>query len=1007
MERQPTKWEAVKRLFEGALEIPPDELAKFLAENSPDPETRSEVERLIQEYRQAEGFLSTPALGRLSEAVEPLTFAPDETLAGRYKIVEFIASGGMGAVYKAEDLDLRRFVALKFLASGASDDRTEARLRREAQAASALNHPGICTIYEVGHHSGHAFIAMEYLDGQTLRERISAGPLPVDTILSLGIEIAEALDVAHSAGVLHRDIKPANVFITRRGHAKILDFGIATGSRVSTLSDPAKSQGAAGAEQTISGKIAGTASYMSPEQIKGAQLDGGTDLFSLGSTLYEMATGRPPFGGSNTADVCEAVLNTAPEPVSKLNPQVPAELERIVGKCLQKERASRYQRASDLAADLEQVKRRRDSGEAPRHKARQWAVWTAVAVLAAAGIAGWFHWRAPARLTERDSIVVTDFQNTTGDPIFGEALRAGLLADLSQSPFLNILSDDDVVKQLRFMGRPTDTALISQVAREVCQRAGARAMLAGSIASLGSHYVITLSASSCDDGASLAVEQSEASRREEVLSRLHQAAHKMRGTLGESLASVQKHDTPLEQATTSSLEALQAFSQAQRVWRTQGETAAVPLFQKALERDPNFAVALADLGTMYCNRGQADLCASFTGRAYALRDRVSDRERAIIEANYFIYVTGELEKAKTSLEYAKAMYPRTLYPYINLGLVEANLGQIDAALANDRAAYTLRNDGAIVYQNLSEDYMAHNRLSEAEALLKEARAKKFEGALLPYYYQLAFLQGSQQEMDRLASVAASVPDDQLAILSSQADTEAYDGHLQTARELTQHATRLAVSLGANDDAANCAATAALREAEFGNRGQAYKYAQAALTLDSSQSLEIAAALAFARIGEGARARALTDRLLQRAPTNTLLADYWVPTIRSAIALDRGDATAALRELQTAAPYELGGDRPPFAPGASLYPAYLRGLAYMKKREWSNAQAEFEKIRQNRGLVWNFPLGVLASLQLARAQAAAGNQDASNTYRQFLSSWSRADNDVPIYSAAKREFAKLN
>ena len=586
----------------------------------PDPETRAEVERLLQEYRQAENFLSTPAVGRLAESAETLAFSPGEVLAGRYKIVEFIAAGGMGAVYKAEDSDLRRFVALKFLSSGTSDPRAEARLRREAQAASALNHPGICTIYEVGHHSGHAFIAMEYLEGQTLRKRISAGPLPVDTIVGLGLEIADALDVAHSAGVLHRDIKPANIFITQRGRAKILDFGIATGNRVSGVDESAPPPEGSDAPHTLAGRIAGTAYYMSPEQIRGEPLDSRTDLFSLGSTLYEMATARLPFEGTNTAEVCNAVLNATPEPPSKLNPALPSELETIIDKCLHKDRESRYQRASDLAAALEQIKRRRDSGLYPAPaKARHWLVWAAViAIFIAVGIAGWVRWRAPARLTEKDSIVIADFQNTTGDPIFSEALRAGLMADLSQSPFLNILSEDDVLKQLRFMGRPADSPLTPQVAREVCRRAGGRVMLAGGIASLGSHYVITLSASNCDDGASLAVEQSEASRREEVLSRLHQAAHKLRSTLGESLASLQQHDTPLEQATTTSLEALTAFSQAERTWRTQGEAAAVPLFQKALELDPNFAGALADLGTMYCNRDQRELCASFTSRAYAL-----------------------------------------------------------------------------------------------------------------------------------------------------------------------------------------------------------------------------------------------------------------------------------------------------------------------------------------------------------------------------------------------------
>jgi serine/threonine protein kinase/Tfp pilus assembly protein PilF len=1009
MEAQPTKWETVKNLFEAAQEIDPAEVPQYLAAHCADPEIRSEVERLLQEYREAENFLSTPAVGRIGGAgADKPEFAAGEVLAGRFKIVEFIAAGGMGVVYKAEDLDLRRFVALKFVSVESGDAQAQARLRREAQAASALNHPNICTIYEIGNHAGQAFIAMEFLEGATLKSRIAAGALAVDAILGLGSEIADALDAAHAAGVLHRDIKPANIFVTQRGHVKILDFGIATGSRVAHAPNDGEASHAGEASLTRTGAVAGTAFYMSPEQIHGEELDGRTDLFSLGVTLYEAATGELPFHGENVAAACEAVLNATPRPPTELRPELPRELESILQTCLRKDRGVRYQRASDLAAALNELKHSRESGfllRAVRRRTR-WVAWVcAIVVAAVVGTETYLRLHRPI-LTEKDSIVLADFANTTGDPVFSDALKAGLVADLGQSPFLNILSDDDIGKQLKFMGRASDAALTAAVTREVCRRAGSKAMLVGGIATLGSHYVITLSASNCESGGSLAVEQAEANRREEVLSRLHEAAHRLRGKLGESLASVQKHDMPLEQATTSSLEALQAFSQAQKTWSTQGNSAAIPLFERALQLDPNFALALSDLATMYCNLEQAEACARYASRAYALRERVSDRERSMIESKYFLYVTGELEKAAQAFENMKELYPRSLYAYVNLGLVEWNLGRLDAALANDQGAYGIRKDRAAVYHNLAEDYMARNRLSEAKAILAEAAAKKLDSTLLQSYYQLAFLGGNEKEMERWVAAAPSGSDDESAMLSSQADTEAYYGRLQKAREFTRRATQAALSVGSKDSAADWEATAALREAEFGNRAEAISHAGAALKLTTSESVQIAAALALARSGEITRAQAILTGLLQRSPNHTLLLNYWGPAIRAAIALDRNDAAGAVKELQLAAPYELGGDRPPFTEGATLYPVYLRGLAYMKQKDWARAKGEFQKILDNRGLVWNFPLAPLAKLQLARAQAGAGDAGARGSYQEFLGAWAQADRGIPVYVQAKRELAGL-
>jgi serine/threonine protein kinase/Flp pilus assembly protein TadD len=977
------------------------------------------------------------------------------TSSSRYRILEKLGSGGMGEVYLAEDTRLGRKVALKLLAEELTQNRDRlSRFDQEAYAASALNHPNILTIYEMGDEGGRHYIATEYIDGHTLRTHLGRTPMELTEVLDVAIQIAGALEEAHAAGIVHRDIKPENVMIRRNGHVKVLDFGLAklTERPVSEETDTEAVTRAL--VQTDAGLVLGTSQYMSPEQARGKPVDERTDIWSLGVVLYEMATGRPPFSGETKTDIIVAIAKSEPAPLARFAPKAPPEFEWIVLKALRKDVDERYQTIKELESDLKKLKQRIEfqselersmspeqytsalSGlpdteihatphlstppraplqtsvissatqtrassaeylvnEIKQHKKIAGIV-AAVVVLAVLAIIFWPG--SKPKLTDKDTILLADFLNTTGDPVFDQTLKQALAAQLGQSPFLDIFSEDRVRDALKFMGKSQDTRINREVAKEICTRQGIKAMLLGTISGVGSHYVVLLNAENSQTGDTLASEQFEVDGKEQVLKSLGSAASRLREKLGESLSTIKKFDAPIENVTTSSLEALKQYSLGVEQHSKADYAHAIDFYKRAIEADPNFAIAHARLALCYNNTNQFEASRAASTKAYELVDRVSEREKFIIKSSYYGGVTGEWERQIEELESWKRTYQRDWEPLNLLASKYSLVGPFDLAIKEGNQAIEINPNDARAYVNVGVAFIEENRFDEARDTLRKAESLKPESLNMhARLYQIAFVQGDAATMKQQIDWANSSNKAEDALMW-QARVNGFLGQLASADQLNERVIEMNRTGDAKETLAQTMLVQALRDATFAGCGRATQLAQQALALSREQANVVNAANVYALCGQTAEAQKLVDDLSNRFPTDTLLNATSLAIVRAQAELSRGNATQAIQALQSAHKFESFGE---------FWPQYLRGQAYLLNKNGSQATIEFKIILDHRGWYPLSPLYPLAQLGLARAAVLNGEIPAARkAYQDFFTLWKDADATLPALVAARAEYEKL-
>ncbi|HKP35467.1 MAG TPA: protein kinase [Pyrinomonadaceae bacterium] len=986
------------------------------------------------------------------------------TSISRYRILEKLGAGGMGEVYLAEDTKLGRKVALKLLAEELTQNRDRlSRFDQEAYAASALNHPNILTIYEMGDEGGRHYIATEYIDGVTLRKRMSGPPMELSEILDVAIQVTGALEEAHAAGIVHRDIKPENVMIRKNGHVKVLDFGLAKLTEHGIGGDETDTEAVTRAlVQTDAGVVLGTSQYMSPEQARGKPIDGRTDIWSLGVMLYEMASGRPPFSGETKTDVIVAIARSEPLPIARFAPTLPGEFEWIVLKALRKNVDERYQTVKEFESDLRKLKQRtefqseleRSMGPerltgltgslaafadteiphaqvqlsshssvpraAPATSSAQIAAQTRVssaeyivneikrhkriaagigiaAVLAVIAIVYFASARRTPALTDKDTILVADFVNTTGDQVFDATLKQALSAQLRQSPFLDIFSDDRVHDALKFMDRSPNERVTREIAREICERNGIKAMLIGSIAGVGGNYVISLEAQNAKTGDSIASEQIEAEGKEQVLKSLGQAASKLREKLGESLSSIQKFDAPIDQVTTPSLEALRYYSLGLQEHSSGQYAKAIPFYRSALDVDPHFAIAYARLAACYNNTRQYELARQASSKAYEFRERASEREKLYVSWNYYGAVSGELDKAADALDVWKRTYPRDWEPHNLLAVRYTLIGPFEKAVEEAGEAARLNPKEAKAQSNMAAGFAGLNRFDEAQQVVQQAMSQKLETELMhTLLYRIAFIKGDaagmKQQLDWAAGKSGPLA------LNWQAQTAEFAGQLAKANQFSDQAADVAQRNNLKEAAAQILLQQAIRSAAFRDCGKVSDLTTRALSFSRDLSHLHHAANALAACGQAAPAQSLIDEMNRNFSKDTLLINVIIPLVRAQLELSRGNGAQAVQLLESARKYEVFGD---------FWPQYVRAQAYLNQKNGAQAAAEFRAILDHRGWYPLSPLYSLAQLGFGRASALnAESAKARKAYQDFFDAWKEADASIPILAEARQEYEKL-